>query len=106
MGLEVSHINLEHNRSIHDVYNLSLQTHNMTSQLFVQVVVLATINVPADKAIVTFFMGRPDYSVCFLPYTEIDLAKPPYPVYMTSCDIHVHMYMYMYQVPCPCFYTC
>ena len=80
MGLEVSHINLEHNRSIHDVYNLSFQTHNMTSQLFVQVVVLATINVPADKAIVTFFMGRPDYSVCFLPYTEIDLAKPPYPM--------------------------
>ena len=55
-----------------------------------------------SKAIVTFFMGRPDYSVCFLPYTEIDLAKPPYTMYTTSCDIHVHMYMYH----CPCFSTC
>ena len=61
------------------MYNLCLQIHKMTAQLFVQVVVLATINVPGDKAIVTFFMGRPDYSVCFLPYTEIDLAEHPTP---------------------------
>ena len=87
------------------MYNLCLQTHNMTAQLFVQVVVLATINVPGDKAIVTFFMGRPDYSVCFLPYTEIDLAEPPYTMYMTSCDIHVHMYTCT-RLPAPCFSTC
>jgi len=72
----VSHIKLEHNRSIHDVQLvLTDSQHDITT--FVQVVVLATINVPADKAIVTFFMGRPDYSVCFLRITEIDLAKLP-----------------------------
>ena len=53
VGLEVSHIKLEHNRSIHDVQLvLTDSQHDITS--FVQVVVLATINVPADKAIVTF----------------------------------------------------
>ena len=49
------------------MYNLCLQTDNMTSQLVVQVVVLATIKVPADKAIVTFsWVGQTTVSASYL----------------------------------------
>ena len=70
------------------MYNLSLQTHNMTSQLFIQVVVLATINVPADEAIVTLsWEGQTTVSASYLTH---------------KTTLH-HVHMYMYQAPCPVF---
>ena len=49
------------------MYNFCLQTDNMTSQLIVQVVVLAILNIPANIAIVTFsWEGQTTVSTSYL----------------------------------------